>query len=170
MTWTNVYRILWRHVILRVKKLIEYWLQYQQHGRENCCEIYVNSSPLVLHVWNRMYASVSWVIFGSGNGLLPVLHQAITCINSVLLSTELRGTNFSDIWIGILPFSFKKIHLNVSSAKLVILSGGDELKYSIFFQNISNGISWICCLPLVAMFVHTQKWMCRVQWLKRCCK
>ena len=43
--------------------------------------------------------------------------QASTWTNDSLLSIGLLGTNFSEIWIGILSFSFKKMHLKMSSAK-----------------------------------------------------
>ena len=50
---------------------------------------------------------------GSGNGLSPVQHQAITWTNADLLSVGLLGTNFSEIWIVILSFSVQKIHLKM---------------------------------------------------------
>ena len=56
----------------------------------------------------RIYASVNWVIIGSGNGLSPAHDQAIAWTNARLFSNELPGTNFYEIQIGILPFSFKK--------------------------------------------------------------
>ena len=63
------------------------------------------------------------VSIGSDNGLLPIWHQAITWTNAGLLTIGLLGTNFSEILIRILPFSFKKMHL--SSAKMAsILSRG----------------------------------------------
>ena len=51
---------------------------------------------------------MNWVIIGSGNGLLPARRQAITWTNAGLLSIELPGTDFSEIWIGILPFFFQE--------------------------------------------------------------
>ena len=39
--------------------------------------------------------------------------QAITWANAGLLSIELFGTNFGEIWIGILPFSFTKFHVKM---------------------------------------------------------
>ena len=42
---------------------------------------------------------MNWVNIGSGNGLLPARHQAITWINAGLLSMGLLGTNFSEILI-----------------------------------------------------------------------
>ena len=56
-------------------------------------------------------------IIGSYNGLLPGRHQAIIWINSGILLIEPSGTNFSEIFIKIHTFSWKKIHLKMSSAK-----------------------------------------------------
>ena len=56
-------------------------------------------------------------IIGSDNGLSPGRHQAIIWNNAGLLLIEPLGTNFSEISIVIQTFSFKKIHLNMSSAK-----------------------------------------------------
>ena len=56
-------------------------------------------------------------IIGSGNGLLPGRRQAIIWTNAGLLLIGPLGTNFSEILIVILTFSFKKMHLKVSSAK-----------------------------------------------------
>ena len=73
----------------------------------------------------RIYASVNWVNISSCNGLAPVRRQAITWTNTGLLLIGLLGTNFCGIRIGILSFSFKKMHLRLSSAKMTaILSGG----------------------------------------------
>ena len=47
----------------------------------------------------RIYASVDLVIIGSGNGLSPVLQQAITWTKVGLWSTGLLGINFSDIFV-----------------------------------------------------------------------
>ena len=45
------------------------------------------------------------------------------------MSIVLSGTNFSENWIGILSFSFKKMHLKMSSARMVaILSRGRWVK------------------------------------------
>ena len=72
---------------------------------------------------------MTWVIIGSGNSLSPVPCQVITWTNACLLSIGLLGTNFNEIWIGILPFSFKKIRLKIPSAKMVaIFSRGRWVK------------------------------------------
>ena len=56
-------------------------------------------------------------IIGSDNGLSPDRRQAITWTNAGLLLIGPLGTNFSEILIEILTFSFKKRRLKVSSAK-----------------------------------------------------
>ena len=63
-----------------------------------------------------MYASVNWVSISSGNGLAPNRRQAIALTNADLLSIALMGTNFSKIRMGILSFSFRKMHLKLSFA------------------------------------------------------
>ena len=56
-------------------------------------------------------------IIGSDNGLSPGRHQAITWTNVGILLIEPLGTNFSEMLIEIHTFSFKKIHLKMSSGK-----------------------------------------------------
>ena len=56
-------------------------------------------------------------IIGSDNGLSPGRRQAITWTNVGILLIRPLGTNFSEILIGIQTFSFKKMHLKMSSAK-----------------------------------------------------
>ena len=56
-------------------------------------------------------------IIGSDNGLLPGRRQAIIWTNTGILLIGPLGTNFIEILIGIQTFSFKKMHLKMSSAK-----------------------------------------------------
>ena len=56
-------------------------------------------------------------IIGSDNGLSPGRRQAIIRTNDGILLIRPLGTNFSEILIEILIFSFKKMHLKVSSTK-----------------------------------------------------
>ena len=56
-------------------------------------------------------------IIGSDNGLSPSRRQAIIWTNVWILSIRPSGTNFSEILIEIDVFSFKKMHLKMSSAK-----------------------------------------------------
>ena len=54
---------------------------------------------------------------GSDNGLSPGQRQAIIWTNDGILFIGPLGTNPSEILIGILSFSFKKMHLKMSSGK-----------------------------------------------------
>ena len=63
-----------------------------------------------------------WTGNGSGIGSAPAQRQAITWIKAGLLAIGLLGTNFSEIRIGILSFSLKKLHVNMSSAKMAAIS------------------------------------------------
>ena len=56
-------------------------------------------------------------IIGSDNGLSPDRRQVIISTNAGFLLFGPLGTNFSEFVIEILTFSFKKMHLKVSSAK-----------------------------------------------------
>ena len=59
---------------------------------------------------------------GSDNGLSPGRRQAIIRTIAGILSIGPLGTNFSEILIGIQTFSFKKMHLKMSSAKWHLVS------------------------------------------------
>ena len=61
---------------------------------------------------------MNWVNIGSDNGLLPTQCQAITWTNAGLLSIRFLGTYFSEIWIGILSFSFKKMEMKVVQGEM----------------------------------------------------
>ena len=73
----------------------------------------------LLTYWGRaMHICVGRLtIIGSDNGLSPGRRQAIIWTNAGILLIEPLGTNFNEILIGIQTFSFKKMHLKVSSAK-----------------------------------------------------
>ena len=63
------------------------------------------------HLWHHL------TIIGSDNGLSPGRRQAIIWTNAGILLIGPLETNFSEISIAILIFSFKKMRLKVSSAK-----------------------------------------------------
>ena len=56
-------------------------------------------------------------IIGSDNGLSPGRRQTIIWTNAGILLIGPLGTNFSEILIAIQTFTFKKMHLKMSSAK-----------------------------------------------------
>ena len=82
-----------------------------------CCDISVVA--VVLTRWGRVthiYVG-KLTIIGSDNGLSPGGRQAIIRTNAGISLIGPLGTNFSEILIEILTFSFKKMRLKVSSAK-----------------------------------------------------
>ena len=87
-------------------------------------------------------------IIGSDNGLSPVRRQAIIWTNAGLLSIGPLGTNFSEILIEILTFSFEKMRLKVSSAKrrpfclgLNVLNDGADDK-NLWSENRQGRLWW----------------------------
>ena len=64
-----------------------------------------------------MNSSATWIIMGSGNGLVPAWHQSITWTDDDSLCTGHFETNFSEIWINPQKFSSKKMHLKTLSEK-----------------------------------------------------
>ena len=74
---------------------------------------------ITLTHWGRVtHVCVSKLtIIGSDNGLAPGRRQTIIWTNDGIVLIGPLGTNFSEILIGIQTFSFKKMHLKMSSAK-----------------------------------------------------
>ena len=72
-----------------------------------------------LTLWGRVtHICVNKItIIGSDNGLSPGRRQAIIWTDAGILLVGPLGTNFSEILIEILTFSFKKMHLKMSSGK-----------------------------------------------------
>ena len=73
----------------------------------------------ILTHWGRVtHICISRLtITGSDNGLLPRLRQAIIWTSAGILLIGPLGTNFSEILIEIHSFSFKKMHLKMSSGR-----------------------------------------------------
>ena len=117
-------------------------------------------------------------IIGSDNGLSPGRRQAIIWTNAVILSIGPLGTNFSEILIKMIAFSFKKMRSKVSSGKrrpsclgLNVLKGpkGGVAYWCVVYQCgwqrcvIFNGlwfhkaillINQICTFPVVSTMKH----------------
>ena len=82
---------------------------------------------------------------GSDNGLSPDRRQAIIWTNAGFLLIGPLGTNFSEILIEILTFSFKKMRLKVSSAKRrPFCLGLNVLKKRCSFGQSARSIESIC--------------------------
>ena len=93
ITWTNVGQDLLHHDASLGQHVLTHW-------------------DRVTHICVR-----NLTIIGSDNGLSPGRRQAITWTNVGILLIGPLGTNFSEMLIEIHTFSFKKIHLKMSSGK-----------------------------------------------------
>ena len=110
-------------------------------------------------------------IIGSDNGLSPERRQAIIWTNAGILLIGPLGTNFSEILIGIQAFSFKKMHLKMSSAIWRLFGLGLNeltnmeklgLRYGhgitlLFYLDFTDGLTkWVINnIPLVSVSVIT---------------
>ena len=122
---------------------------FSNHTSEYYYGIAIAEGPcLLLTHWGRVtHICVSKLtIIGSDNGLSPGRRQAIIWTNAGTLLIRLLEINFSEILIKIHTFSFKKIHLNMSSGKwrpfllgLNVLNAVHSLKCCSFWnQHIHN--------------------------------
>ena len=111
------------------------------------CGVTIN---LALTHWDRVtHICVSKLtIIASDNGLSPGRRQAIIWTSAGILLIGPLGTNFSEILIGIMTFSFKKMHLKVSSVKwqpcflsLKVLTPWGLSKI-VILETVSNTFSW----------------------------
>ena len=80
-------------------------------------------------------------ITGSDNGLSPGRRQAIIWTNVGILLIRILGTNFSEILSEIHAFSFKKMHLKMSSAKWRPFSLGLNVLISMKLATHTNYIN-----------------------------
>ena len=98
------------------------------HGRISYIGNWLTTYPMILNKWQILQILTHWgrvtykcvsklIIIGSGNGLSPGQRQAIIWTNAGILLIGPLGTNFSEILIEICTFSFKKMHLKMSSGK-----------------------------------------------------
>ena len=75
-------------------------------------------------------------ITGLDNGLSPERRQAIIWTNTGILLIGDLGTNYSEIFIEIDIFSFKKMHLKISSAKWCPSRLGLNVLTVVFFVKL----------------------------------
>ena len=96
-------------------------------------------------------------IIGSDNGLSPGRRQAIIWTNAGILLTGPLGANFSEIFIGIITFSFKKMRFKVSSAKWRPFCRGlngwtKPAQFTAWISNYIHIIPWDVIIQLCATF------------------
>ena len=123
--------------------------------------------PRVKH-WGRMthICVGNLTIIGPDNGLSPGRRQAIIWTNAGIFLIGPWGTNFSEILIGIQTFSFKKMHLKVSSAKrrpfclgLNVLRVNKPIPWKNIFMCITHwGLVTYICVGNIAITGLIMAW------------
>ena len=121
---------------------------------QNCA--HATTAVVSWHAWNSYNVHLThWgrathicvgklTIIGSDNGLSPGRRQAIIWTNAGMLLIRPWGTNFSEIFIGNQIFSFKKMHLKISSAKWrPVYLGLNVLIYICLTANYNFHQNWI---------------------------
>ena len=120
-----------------------------------CMQIIVNKPQMtdmrLLTHWGRVthLCVGNRTTIGPDNGLSPGRRQAIIWTNAGILLIGPWGTNFSEILIGIQIFSFKKIHLKITSAKWRLFCLGlNVLRISscaVAISIVLRGFIWYMC-------------------------
>ena len=114
-------------------------------------------------------------IIGSDNGLSPGRRQAIIWTQAGIFFIGLLGTNFSEILIEILTFSFKKMCLKVSSAKwrpfclgLYVLKQNSRMSarfHAVLLINVHRYMGQILYVGICIQEHHSNLiWMITVLW------
>ena len=116
LTLLSSQRILWKMSVDIQKYHTKPYMA--NHNETKFIIIRIILVSLLIH-WGRVMhiCVIKLTIIGSDNGLLPGRHQTIIWTNDGILLRWPLWTNFSEILIGIQTFSFKKMHLKMSSAK-----------------------------------------------------
>ena len=92
-------------------------------------------------------------IIAPDNGLSPRRRQAITWTNVGILLIGPLGTKFNEISIEIHTFSFKKMHLKMSSAKWRPFFLGLNVLSMIYVLNMSSQLGCSCILVLIEITI-----------------
>ena len=98
-----------------------YHMKWHCRGRSQQRDVETNihtDVSLLNHVARETHICVGKLTtIASDNGFSPGRRQAIIWTNAGILLIGPLGTNYNEILIGIHTFSFKKMHLKMSSAK-----------------------------------------------------
>ena len=123
---------------LYIDGLVQYFsIDLAMRILQSCTKSSIHHTGIILTHWGRVthICVGKLTIIGSDNHLSPGRRQAIIWSNAGILLIGPLETNFSYILIAIETFSFKKMHLKISSAKwrpfclgLNVLSAGRPLR------------------------------------------
>ena len=131
-----------------------------------CMYIYTNRIYLIVQLthWGRVtHICVDKLnIIGSDNGLSPRRRQAIIWTNVGILLIRPLGTNFGEILFRNQTFSFKKMHLKMSSAKWQpFCLGLNELMWHSRHQHLRSVrffMVWNLLADSQLITAHFKKW------------
>ena len=125
----------------------------------HCLSCFANqheSQTYWTHWCRAMHTCISKIpIIGSDNGLSPGLVQAIVWTNVGLLSIGPLGINCSEILIEINKFSFRRMHLKMSSGKWqhFCLSLNVLIKWLLSMRQATGLDAWASRVKCPARFV-----------------
>ena len=120
----KIAQVRWKSLLLNVSRIatlnskMTIWLRSGTYcsNRHNLRQVeYIFNSLRPSDAYMRQVSKLT--VIGSDNGLSPGRRQAIIWTNTGILLIGPLGTNFNEIFIEIHTFSFKKIHLKMSSGK-----------------------------------------------------
>ena len=95
------------------------------------------------------------ISIGADNGLSPGRRQAIIWTNAGLLLIGPLRTNFSEILIKFLTFSFRKMRFKVSSAKTVAI-----LSWPQYVKSLNGGYeAYPVFVAIFSNYIFTYKWL-----------
>ena len=94
------------------------WIYFRNYKTYSRFKVLQQSMFILSHSGRVTYICISkQITIGSDNGLLPDQRQAIIWTNAEIMLIAPIGTNLSEILIKIYTFSFKKMHLKMSSGE-----------------------------------------------------
>ena len=129
-----------------------------------CCQFHVHR----LTHWGRAthICVGKLTIIGSDNGLSPGRRQSIIWTSAGILLLGPLGTYFSEFFIGIQTFSFKKIHLKMSSGKrrpfclgLNVIMGYQVITDMTLNQVHKKGLSHLDMSFISLCYDVTSRWL-----------
>ena len=145
-------------------------LQYEFGIETGAHANFVDMFQTLLTHWGRVtHICVSkWNSIGSDNGLLPGWRQAIIWTNVGIWLIGPMGANFNETLIEIYTFSFKIMHVKMSSGKWwPFCPGLDVLTLNVrgpSYLGLTRSISWLLMPWLLTSPGHQQPWywLCRI--------
>ena len=124
ITWNNIDLLSYCQLDPSGTNFREIWTKivsflWNPHKKHSIAQLWGWGMECFLTHWGRVthICVGNLTVIGPDNGLSPDRRQAIVWTNAEILLIGPLGTNLSEILIKIYPFSFTKMHLNMSPRK-----------------------------------------------------